>query len=105
LILGLTGRSSGFDPTDEDLGRAPAGPVRYVRVDITPCRVPGSNEILEGTRLSDLLVGDGRPNLIIGREGNDLIRGLGGRDELRGDDGADDCVGGAPRGKNQLLSC
>ena len=68
-------------------------------------QVRGSNEILEGTRLGDVLIGDGRPNLIIGREGNDMIKGLGGRDELRGDAGADSCVGGAPRKKNLLMSC
>jgi Ca2+-binding RTX toxin-like protein len=61
-----------------------------------PTRIGASNEILEGTRGSDLLYGNDADNpLILGRGGDDTIYGLGGRDLLSGDKGADSLFGGA----------
>jgi Ca2+-binding RTX toxin-like protein len=54
-------------------------------------RILNSNEVLEGSRHSDILFGNGGADLIIGREGNDHLNGRAGRDELRGDSGADRC--------------
>ena len=73
--------------------KARLGGVATIRGDrsCSPTRILRSSEILEGTILSDVLIGDNRPNLIIGREGNDLLVGSGGRDELRGDAGKDRC--------------
>jgi Ca2+-binding RTX toxin-like protein len=49
-----------------------------------------SNEILEGTRNGDLLIGTpGNDPLILGGSGADRMLGLGGRDLLRGEDGRD----------------
>jgi Ca2+-binding RTX toxin-like protein len=61
-----------------------------------PSQVSTSNEILEGTALSDVLIGSrGSDPLIIGHGGDDLIKGLGGADGLRGDDGRDTLMGGS----------
>jgi Ca2+-binding RTX toxin-like protein len=73
--------------------KARLGGVATIRGDgsCSPTRILRSSEILEGTILADILIGDRRPNLIIGREGDDLLIGSGGRDELRGDAGKDRC--------------
>lgn len=69
----------------------------------SPTRILRSNEILEGSRGNDILVGDNRANLIIAREGNDVLIGKGGKDELRGDTGNDRCVAGG--GGAVKISC
>ena len=54
-----------------------------------------SNEILEGTRGSDVLYGNDADNpLILGRGGDDTIYGLAGDDVLSGDKGSDSLFGG-----------
>ncbi len=66
----------------------------------SPTRISHDVEILEGTKFSDVLYGDGRNNpLITGREGNDRIFGMAGSDILRGDSGKDLIDGGG--GKDQ----
>jgi Ca2+-binding RTX toxin-like protein len=61
-------------------------------------RVSPQNEILEGSRFPDILVGDnGSDPLVIGHEGNDLLVGRGGFDRLRGDEGSDVLLGGGGR--------
>ena len=53
-----------------------------------------SIENLEGSRFSDLLVGDDLLNVLRGDDGNDLLKGLGGNDALKGGRGDDQLVGG-----------
>ena len=51
--------------------------------------------IIDGTPLSDLLIGTDAPDRISGLASTDLLLGLGGDDELYGGDGADLIGGGA----------
>jgi len=54
-----------------------------------------SIENLEGSKLSDVLVGNAGANILTGLAGNDILRGLGGNDRLVGGAGNDVLEGGA----------
>ena len=54
-----------------------------------------SIEMLSGSKLDDVLIGDGGGNYLSGGSGRDIVRGGAGNDRLYGDDGRDDVLGEA----------
>jgi Ca2+-binding RTX toxin-like protein len=78
-----------------------------------PTHIDGSVESIEGSRLDDVLRGDGDRNILLGRGGDDNLFGRGGGDFLVGGAGRDTLLGeaGADRlyardsARDQLLSC
>jgi Ca2+-binding RTX toxin-like protein len=69
-------------------------------------------EDIEGSRLNDVLIGDGKSNRLFGIEGNDTLLGNNGIDTLIGGDGADELApspegffGVLPDGKPDSMDC
>lgn len=60
-----------------------------------PTHIGGSVESIEGSRLDDVLRGDGGRNILLGRGGDDRLSGRGGADFLVGGTGRDALFGGA----------
>jgi Ca2+-binding RTX toxin-like protein len=62
---------------------------------VPPTRIEGSVERIEGSRLDDVLIGNGAANTLLGRNGDDRLLGGGGGDVLVGGGGRDRFEGGA----------
>ena len=76
-------------------GRCPGG---------RPTRILLDQEVLEGTRRADRLIGSARPETIWGREGNDTLIGNGGADTLDGFAGRD-LIDARDRRRDREIDC
>lgn len=71
------------------------------RVDLSGLTVPavvsagGGNDVVIGTAVADLIMGDDGDDVLSGGAGSDRLIGMGGNDVLSGDDGNDVLLGGA----------